>query len=89
MTTLADRPNTALVVIDVQTGVVAGAHERDRVVGNIASLVAKARAEHVPVVWVQHSDDGLVEGSPEWQYVEELPIAADEPVVHKHFGDSF
>ncbi|HNJ98998.1 MAG TPA: isochorismatase family protein, partial [Ilumatobacteraceae bacterium] len=68
MTTLADRPNTALVVIDVQIGVVAGAYDRDRVVGNIATLVAKARAEAVPVVWVQHSDDGLAEGSPEWQY---------------------
>mgnify|MGYP000939361360 CR=1 FL=1 len=89
MTTLADRPNTALVVIDVQIGVVAGAYDRDRVVGNIATLVAKARAEAVPVVWVQHSDDGLAEGSPEWQYVPELPIAADEPVVHKHYGDSF
>ena len=29
MTTLSDRPNTALVVIDVQKGVVAGAHGRD------------------------------------------------------------
>src|SRR6266699_3071643 len=33
MTTLKDRPNTALLVIDVQTGVVAAAHERDAVVG--------------------------------------------------------
>src|SRR3954454_7443879 len=39
MTTLTDRPKTALVVIDVQNGVVAGSHERDRVVANIATLV--------------------------------------------------
>ncbi len=89
MTTLADRPNTALVVIDVQNGVVAGAHERDAVVANIRSLVDRARAQHVPVIWVQHSDDNLVQGSDEWQYVPELPIAADEPVVHKSYGDSF
>jgi hypothetical protein len=43
MTTLADRPSTALLVIDVQTGVVAGNHDRDAVVANIAELVDKAR----------------------------------------------
>ena len=39
MTSLHDRPNTALVVIDVQNDVVANAHDRDLVVGNIAALV--------------------------------------------------
>ena len=53
MTTLQNRPNTALLVIDVQNGVVAGAHQRDAVVANVGSLVDKARSEHVPVVWVQ------------------------------------
>ena len=32
MTTLTGRPGTALVVIDVQNGVVTGSHERDAVV---------------------------------------------------------
>ena len=59
MTTHPDRPNTALMVIDVQNGVVTGSHDRDGVVGRIASLVDKARAEQVPVVWVQHNDEGL------------------------------
>jgi nicotinamidase-related amidase len=89
MTTLADRPNTALVVIDVQNGVVAGAHERDAVVANIRTLVERARAEQVPVIWVQHHDDNLQQGSDEWQYVPELPAAPGEPVVHKTYGDSF
>ena len=56
MTTLQNRPNTALLVIDVQAGVVAGNHERDSVVANVATLVDKARDEHIPVVWVQHND---------------------------------
>jgi nicotinamidase-related amidase len=89
MTTLADRPNTALLVIDVQNGVVAGAHDRDAVVANINELVAKARDEGVPVVWVQHSDDGLKVGSEEWEYVPELTREDTEPLVHKNFGDSF
>jgi nicotinamidase-related amidase len=89
MTTLPDRPNTALVVIDVQNGVVANAHDRDGVVGNIATLVDRARAAEVPVVWVQHSSDELPIGSDQWQYVPELVPADGEPLVAKTYGDSF
>lgn len=89
MTTLGDRPNTALLVIDVQNGVVAGTHERDAVVANIGSLVQKARREQVPVVWVQHSDDGLQKGSDDWQIVPELSRDESEPLVEKSYADSF
>ncbi|MFI9559857.1 isochorismatase family protein [Nonomuraea endophytica] len=89
MTTLADRPNTALLVIDVQNGVVAGAHERDAVVANIGDLVDKARREQVPVVWVQHSDEEMALRSDSWQIVPELVPDAAEPLVHKLYGDSF
>jgi nicotinamidase-related amidase len=89
MTTLENRPNTALLVIDVQNGVVAGAYERDAVVANVGSLVEKARREDVPVVWVQHSDDGLVRGSDEWRIVPELTPGDDEPLIEKNYGDSF
>jgi nicotinamidase-related amidase len=89
MTTLSDRPNTALMVIDVQVGVVADAHERDAVVANISALVDKARDEGVPIVWVQHSDGQLVQGSEAWDYVPELPRLESEALIHKSFGDSF
>jgi nicotinamidase-related amidase len=89
MSKLPDRPNTALLVVDVQNGVVEGAHNRDEVVGNIRKLVDDARAHDVPVVWVQHQSDNLVPDTEKWQYVPELPINDDEPVVHKRYGDSF
>jgi nicotinamidase-related amidase len=89
MTTLENRPNTALLVVDVQNGVVAGAHERDAVVANIASLVEKARREQVPVVWVQHSDEHLEPGSDGWRIVPELTPGEVEPRVDKHYADSF
>jgi nicotinamidase-related amidase len=89
MTTLSDRPNTALLVIDVQKGVVAGAYNRDAVIANIAGLVDRARAADVPIVWVQHSSEELPEGSDEWHYVPELRQAAAEPMVGKRYGDSF
>jgi nicotinamidase-related amidase len=89
MTTLRDRPRTALLVVDVQNGVVGAAHDRDRVVANVGALVERARAAGVPVVWVQHSSDELPQGSHKWQYVPELFAEAAEPVVHKRYGDAF
>ena len=89
MTTLENRPNTALLVIDVQNGVVEGAHERDAVVANVGSLVEKARRERVPVVWVQHSDEQLARGSDDWRIVPELTPGDAEPLVEKNYGDSF
>jgi nicotinamidase-related amidase len=89
MTTLADRPNTALVVIDVQNDVVRAAYDRDHVVANIAALIDQARAGGVPVVWVQHNDDNLPRDTDGWQYVPELTRSADEPLIHKNYGDSF
>lgn len=89
MTTLENRPNTILLVVDVQNGVVEGAHQRDAVVTNVGRLVHKARDQQVPVVWVQHSDDGLARGSDAWQIVPELAPTDTEPLVEKHFGDAF
>jgi len=89
MTTLENRPNTALLVIDVQNGAVEGAHERDTVVANVGSLVDKARRDGVPVVWVQHSDEQLVRGSDDWRIVPELAPGETEPLVEKNYGDSF
>lgn len=89
MTTLDNRPNTALLVIDVQNGVVAGNYGRDAVVANVGSLVDRARRENVPVVWVQHSDEVLSRGSDEWQIVPELSPGEAEPLVEKNYGDSF
>src|SRR3954471_1059797 len=90
MTTLSDRPNTALLVVDVQNNVVEGAHDRDGVIANINTLVDKARGEGVPVVWVQHNDpEGLPRDSEGWQYVPELKRDESEPLVHKNYGDSF
>jgi len=89
MTTLENRPNTALLVLDMQNGVVEGAHERDAVVTNVGSLVEKARRERVPVVWFQHSDEHLVRGSDEWRIVPELTPGDAEPLVEKNYGDAF
>lgn len=80
MTTLVNRPNTAILVVDVQNGVVKRAHERDAVVGNIDTLVSRARREAITVVWVQHCSEELPKGSDNWRIVPELAPAETEPL---------
>jgi len=89
MTTFENRPNTALLVVDVQVGVVAAAHERDAVVANIAGLVDRARAAQVPVIWVQHTESHLPKGSDRWRIVPELTPDAADALIEKGYGDAF
>jgi len=89
MTTLDGRPGTALLVIDVQNGVMSHAHDRDRVIANIAALIGKARAAGTGVVWVQHSGEDMPTGSDDWQFVPQLARNAGEPLVHKSYADAF
>lgn len=89
VTTLRDRPNTALLVVDVQNDVVAGSYNRDQVIANISTLVDRARSAGAPVIWVQHNADDLPKDSEGWQYVPELTREQSEPLVHKQWGDSF
>ena len=89
MTTLPDRPDTALLVVDVQNEVVANAYRRDEVIENIRTLIERARGLRVPVIWVQHADDNRPEGSDGWQYVPELQRQGSEPLVGKRYGDAF
>ncbi len=89
MTTLENRPNTALLVVDVQNGIVDGAHERDAVVANIGSLVERARREQVPVIWLQHADEDIPRGTDSWRIVPELTPTDAEPLIEKNYADSF
>jgi nicotinamidase-related amidase len=89
MSTLENRPNKAVLVIDVQNGVVAAAHERDAVVANINTAVGKARAAGVPVVWIQDVAEDRANGSEAGRIVPELDPREGEPLVQKLWGDSF
>ena len=89
MTHPTDRPGTALLVIDAQNRVLANVYQRDSVIANIAMLVDRARAESVPIVWVQHSADELPIESAGWQIVPDLTRTNGEVVIRKEYGDSF
>jgi nicotinamidase-related amidase len=89
VTTLKNRPNTALLVVDMQNGVVENAHDRDAVIANIGHLVETARREDVPAIWVQHSDMELTKGSKNWRIVPGLAPHDTKSLIEKTYGDSF
>jgi nicotinamidase-related amidase len=89
MATVREGNKAVLIVVDVQAGVMSEAWDASRIVGNVACTVDRARSQGVPVIWVQHSDKGLIHGSPEWQWVPELIRREGEPLIHKHFESSF
>ena len=89
MSSIPGRDKTALIVVDVQNGVVEDAYKRDEVISNIEATVAMARSAQVPVVWVQHSDEELVIESEAWQLVSELIPLTGEPQVRKIYRSSF
>lgn len=84
-----NRPHSALLVIDVQNGVVDGAFKRDKIVENIGTAIAKARAANVPIIWVQHSDEWMPIDSDDWQIVPELTPLETEARVSKLYRNSF
>jgi nicotinamidase-related amidase len=82
---------TALLVIDVQVGLIEGTDpvfEGAAVLDRIAGLIARARANGTPVIYVQDKDVGGV-GTPEWQIHPAVAPAAGELVVRKAWSDSF
>ncbi len=89
MTTLANRPHSALLVIDMQEAVIEKAHMREAVVANVRYLVERARGEGVPVLWVQHHDTHIVRSSPGWRIVPELKPSEAERLIEKSYGDAF
>jgi nicotinamidase-related amidase len=89
MATVRDGNKTVLLIVDVQVGVMADAWDAARVVGKVARTVERARAQGLPVLWVQHASDELPSGSAAWQWVPELVPAPGEPLVPKRFNSGF
>jgi nicotinamidase-related amidase len=89
MNIISEHKQAALLIIDMQNGVVANAYQRDQVIANINILIESARLNKVPVIWIQHSDEGLKENTESWQFVPELKRDDSELLIAKRFGDSF
>ncbi|MDO9073730.1 MAG: isochorismatase family protein [Rubrivivax sp.] len=89
MATVREGDRTVLLVVDVQVGVMAEAWDAGRAIGRVARTVERARAQGVPVLWVQHASEELPSGSAPWQWVPDLAPVPGEPLIHKQFNSSF
>lgn len=89
MAIIREGNKAVLLVVDVQAGVMRNVWDAQRIIKNIGIAVEKARGQDVPVIWVQHSDDELVDGSHDWQLVPELSPVEGEMRLDKHFNSSF
>ena len=89
--------DTALLVIDVQSGVVDWSQPTsggsDEVLIQINELLTRARATRTPVIYIQHDgqEEGhpLAPGTPGWKIHPAVAPAAGELVIHKRACDSF
>lgn len=87
--------NTALLVIDVQVGLVEGsepAYRGDELLSNINRLLSGARSAGVPVIYIQH-DGGiggqLEPGTAGWAIHPAIAPGAGDLVIRKRASDSF
>src|SRR5277367_1413584 len=82
---------TALVVIDVQQGLVdeLAPDRRSGFLSTLTALLARARQAGVPVVYVRHNDEELALGTAAWDIAGEIAPRAGEPIVEKTFRDGF
>jgi len=96
-----DNNQTALVVIDVQRGIMDDPGQAreievhrafEETVLRIRSLLDRARQARFPVIYVQH-DGGpghrLEPGTPGWPIHPEITPRPEEPVIHKRSCDAF
>ena len=81
--------STALLVVDMQVGVIDDAWQRESVIEKVSELVDRARRQGVPVVWIRHSSQYVVYGSDAWQIVPDLVPLPNEAIVEKRYGDAF
>ena len=89
MATVRAGNKRVLLIVDVQIGVMSECWDALRITRNVSRVVERARASDVPVIWVQHSEQGLPYGSSEWQLVPDLSPAEGEPLIHKQFNSAF
>lgn len=86
--------NTALIVIDVQVGIIEGFHAyRGReVLEQINKLLSKATSSNTTIIYIQHDGETghpLEAGTDGWQIHPEIKPREGDVVIRKRAADSF
>ncbi len=84
---------TALLVVDMQTGLIEGhPYNEQNVINNIKTLLLKCREKQIEVIYVRH-DDGvdsdLAYGSDAWEICKEIAPRANEKIFNKSYNSAF
>jgi nicotinamidase-related amidase len=79
----------ALLIIDMQRGILAGVSDADALTARVAKLASRARSRGRPVVVIQHESKDLVPGEPEWELAESIAPREDDVLVAKRNADGF
>ena len=83
---------TALLIIDVQVAIVAGAYREAEVLAAIASLADRARAASAPVIYLQHCHDRyepMMKGAAGWMIHLDVAPQPDDLIIEKTTSDGF
>lgn len=89
--------NTALIVIDVQNIMFetpdSPLHDGDRVLNTIRELISRARQAHMPIVYIQHTTEGIgsefEKDSHNWQIHPAIAPQEGDTISLKYTYDSF
>jgi nicotinamidase-related amidase len=83
---------SAVLVVDVQAGLVAGAYSEVKVLENINKTIAKVRKDAGIIIFIQHchsSYEPMMKGSPGWELHPSLDASESDYFVEKEASDSF
>jgi nicotinamidase-related amidase len=85
----------ALLVIDMQQGLFEeGPYQPEKLLTQVKSLIADARKNNVPVIYVQHNEDpqwggSLVAGKPGHDIHADIAPQSGEVIIQKYHGNAF
>jgi nicotinamidase-related amidase len=80
--------NSGLLIIDTQVGLFQGLYQPEQFLQNIKTLITKARATNVPIIYIQDNDVGGVE-SDDWQVHPDIAPQKEDICIQKLAADSF
>lgn len=89
----ADNSKTALLIVDVQNGVLGKeneTHQTEKLLSNLERLIKKAKEVNVPIIYVQHNEVGQLEPNTfDWQINHRIAPKSGDIRIQKRHPSSF
>lgn len=89
-------PNTALIIVDMQAGLLEDKNypifNEGQLISHVNTLISKARKADVMIIFVRHTESAgspLEKHQPGWQISSEIDITGDDIIIDKYTPDCF